>query len=349
MHLNIFQRVRRAKIFSVRMAEKEKKKSKTEKVICRVESCQLEMLLMNYAGHLKGKHPEENTKNLRAYGVKTFSFSKFHGQGRNENSVQEQEESNDESLGIEPLNTDEPEDKDSEVKMTDLKRKREDENSNVLPSKEIYQMVKEMAQRVGPVDVSDCSNEKEATLKRIRVVSSTLDVLQGVKSLEGSVNILKGAFGVKEQVQEDKKANVDEMLNCAKSIADITEKVCEFEYEVNKAGGKMICDLCKEEFKYSNKLNQDFYDEKMGVEFSNLKKSLKRHLKSDKHTLNLKDKGRLDLVEDKLEGKDQIIGLKIGRIAYYLLRHGRPDTDYTVLVQMSVANGINLGDINHSE
>ena len=263
--------------------------------------------------------------------------------------MQEQEESNDESLGIEPLNTDEPEDKDSEVKMPDLKRKREDENSNVLPSKEIYQMVKEMAQRVGPVDVSDCSNEKEATLKRIRVVSSTLDVLQGVKSLEGSVNILKGAFGVKEQVHKDKKANVDEMLNCAKSIADITEKVCEFEYEVNKAGGKMICDLCKEEFNYSNKLNQDFYDEKMGVEFSNLKKSLKRHLKSDKHTLNLKDKGRLDLVEDKLEGKDQIIGLKIGRIAYYLLRHGRPDTDFTVLVQMSVANGINLGDINHSE
>ena len=229
----------------------------------------------------KDKHPGENTKNMRAYGVKTFSFSKFHGQGENSfpvNSVQEQENSNDEALRIEPQNTEAFEEDNNKEELPGLKRKREeneeDDNLNVLPSKKVYQMVKEMAKRVGPVDVSDCRDEKEATLKRIKVVSSTLDVLQGVKSLEGSVNILKGAFGVKEQVKEDKKSTVEEMLTCAKSIADITEKVCEFEYEVNKAGGKIICDLCQQEFNYSNQLNQDFHDKKMGVEFSNLKKSL---------------------------------------------------------------------------
>ena len=143
--------------------------------ICRVESCQLELLLRNYAGHLKSKHPEENTKNLRAYGVKIFSFSKLHGPGENRslvNSVQVQEDSNEEPLRIEPLNTESSDLNNSEVEVPGLKRKREeDENFNVLPSKEVDQMVKEMGQRVGPVDVSDCRDEKEATLKRIKVVS----------------------------------------------------------------------------------------------------------------------------------------------------------------------------------
>ena len=44
--------------------------SKTKKIKFRVGECQKLMIKQNYRDHLQDKHPEEDSKNLRAYGEK---------------------------------------------------------------------------------------------------------------------------------------------------------------------------------------------------------------------------------------------------------------------------------------
>ena len=48
--------------------------SKSEKVKCRVESCQEEVKLQNYGRHLERFHPNEDRKDRRPYGQGKFSF-----------------------------------------------------------------------------------------------------------------------------------------------------------------------------------------------------------------------------------------------------------------------------------
>ena len=230
-----------------------------------------------------------------------------------------------------------------------VKRKREDENLNVVPSYDIAEMVREMAKKVGPVNVSDCKDEAEATMKRIRVVSTSLDVLQGVKSLEGSVKNLKEVFNIKEEPKIGNKVDTDMILKNARSMVEITERVCQYDYEETKNGGKVICDLCKTEFTYSKELKKDFSEEKIAREFCNLKTSLRKHLKSDMHKGNETEAENERLLETKVEGRNHSISMRIGRLVYYLVRHGRPDTDFTLLVQMNAANGADMGDLNHSK
>ena len=58
----------------------------------------------------------------------------------------------------------------------------------------------------------------------------------------------------------------------------------QFEYEEFKEGGAVICGVCDQVFKYSRHLKDDFTDNgKFVREFSNLKLSLRRHLKSEMH------------------------------------------------------------------
>ena len=42
------------------------------------------------------------------------------------------------------------------------------------------------------------------------------------------------------------------------------------------------------------------------------------------------------------------MALKVCIIAYYLLKAGRPDTDFTTLIYLHSVNGCDIGDINHS-
>ena len=138
-----------------------------------------------------------------------------------------------------------------------------------------------------------------------------------------------------------------ETMNSVRSVKEISEKFPDFEYRQELSA--MKCLVCGETFKYSSNLNQSFETCKMGSEFSNLKRHLKDHLSSGLHTSQAQSDEAAKLIWEKEEGRNKQVGLRLGRLVYFLIYHGRPHDDYTQLVYISVANGSDCGDINHSK
>ena len=50
--------------------------SKSDKIMCRVETCQDLVVIQNYGRHLERYHPGEDHKDRRPYGKEKFSFNK---------------------------------------------------------------------------------------------------------------------------------------------------------------------------------------------------------------------------------------------------------------------------------
>ena len=348
-----------------KMTDKEgyhKSRSKTDKVTCRVETCKQLVAWQNYPNHLKNKHPEENHLDLKTFGVITLSnfLSKKARQGNSSHStpdvnvfmedrpIEVEDQIQEGVILEEPVIEKKTESIGDDKEMAAAGSvKKEDENFNVQNG--VDDQIQEGVILVEPVieKKSNDEDEAEATMKRIRVVSTSLDVLQGVKSLEGSVKNL--IYNIKEEPKIGNKVDTDMILKNARIMVEITERVCQYDYEETKKGGKVICDLCKTEFTYSKELEKDFSEEKIAREFCNLKTSLRKHLKSDMHKGNETEAENERLLETKVEGRNHSISMRIGRLVYYLVRHGRPDTDFTLLVQMNAANGADMGDLNHSK
>ena len=110
----------------------------------------------------------------------------------------------------------------------------------------------------------------------------------------------------------------------------------------------MICIVCGEPLGYSNQLLQEFNESNMSRAFINLKKSLKRHLKSDKHTDKAVEVKALALIDSKEDTRSLKISSRIGRLCYYIIKNGRPYDDLPQLIYICMTNGLDLGDINHS-
>ena len=177
-----------------------------------------------------------------------------------------------------------------------------------------------------------------------------LDVGKDIRSLESSVANLKSSLDYKEEEEDVKDIDTDMILKNAKSMKEVTDKVYQFEYEEFKDGGAVICGICDKIFKYSRDLKDNFTDNgKFAKEFSNLKTSLRRHLKSEMHHRKSRKIEENDVVKKKEDVRNTAVGVRIGKLVYHLVKLGRPDTDFTSLVQISASNGADLGDKNHSK
>ena len=122
------------------------------------------------------------------------------------------------------------------------------------------------------------------------------------------------------------------------SVADITTKFQEFEYSAELDG--IVCSVCNPEepslkssvFTYESYLEQDFTGQVQSKKFGNLKAILKKHLKSLGHQKSMVEATNKANIEYKEDSRNKAVAMKIGRIAYYLLKSGRPDTDFTTLI-----------------
>ena len=65
--------------------------SKTDKVCCRVETCQEKVSNQNYGRHLERYHPGEDCKDKRPYGVEKFSFGKTKSVVQSENNEENED------------------------------------------------------------------------------------------------------------------------------------------------------------------------------------------------------------------------------------------------------------------
>jgi hypothetical protein len=232
-----------------------------------------------------------------------------------------------------------------------MKADEKDENFNMMPETRIYRKIEEISVKVAQeVNISDCNNEGEVALKKLQVIEDNVNMMKEIKKLEKVVVSLKESVGVKDKRDvPTEMVNTELVLLQSSSVQEITEKICEFEYREFKDGGLMVCIICGESFKYSNTLPQDYTGCKVAAQFSNLKSNLKRHLASQKHKKKSSDLEAASLIDEKEESRNKAIGLRIGRLCFHIYKQGRPFSDLPLLIHMSIANGVDLGDINHSQ
>lgn len=343
-----------------------KSTSKTRMVTCR--ACPMELLEQNYKDHLKRKHPLEDCNNVRT-GTQASVSSYFalpagrvtrgelhrgpggtsaagpaEGLEQVEEGVEQVEEDVDqmeEGVDQSGEGVEEGEGQREAVES--------DKEETKVPEK-LVKEIEKLAKKVSDVDVTDCADDEEKALKRIKVVSNYVNVGQDIRTLDSDVKTLKDSLKIDEETKTKKiEVNADLMLTLAKSLKDITEKVCEFDYEENKDGGKMLCNVCNTEFRFSNELKRDFTDKtKMTREFVNLKNNLKGHLKTRRHMKQVEECAQMEKVKVKEGSRNTAVGVRLGRLVYYLVKKGRPDSDFTTLVQISIANGSDMGEICHS-
>jgi hypothetical protein len=239
-------------------------------------------------------------------------------------------------------------------KMFNMRKKetlqKQDENENVLPSKKISEKIEELTNKMSKdVNISKCKDETEVDLKRLKVIGDNVDMMKGVKILDSVLTSLKESVGVKDENEvEAKDEKTENVITHARSLKEITDKVCEFEYREFKEDGNIICIVCGEHFAYSNQLPRDFGGSKLIPKFKNLKAHLKQHFKTKKHQTKALEVQALALMGSKEESRSLKISGRIGRISYFVVKNGRPYTDFTQLVYICKINGSDMGDINHS-
>ena len=221
----------------------------------------------------------------------------------------------------------------------------------------------------GKKDVSKDDNEKASieALNNLIVKLAPLARLEGetiAKLADNIENLAKLSISPQEDKNKPKSKKVDTtktedfdlttLFFSCHSVADITTKFQEFVY--NAVVGGFVCCVCTSPesvlksgvFTYECELENDFPDQVQSKKFGNLKNNLKRHLKTLTHTKALEVATIKANIENKEDKRNIAVALKICRIAYFLLKAGRPDTDFTTLIYLHSVNGCDVGDINHS-
>ena len=171
------------------------------------------------------------------------------------------------------------------------------------------------------------------------------------------------------KIANDANIDVSSLLYSCKSVEDIISRFQEFEHSPSK--GELVCCVCstlsskevRNNLSYNNNLPVSgqasgvfkFPEEQMDVtekqktkNFGNLKSHLKAHLLSKGHIECLKAATNQANMQHKEDSRNKAVGLRICRIAYYLLKLGRPDTDFTPLIYLHHVNCADIGEINHS-
>ena len=82
--------------------------------------------------------------------------------------------------------------------------------------------------------------------------------------------------------------------------------------------------------------------------FRFLKRNLKRHLLRQCHIEALAEIDAKHDVLLKEDTRNKAVGMRIGRICYYMFKKGRPDSDFPTLLYLHSSNDSDIGDINHS-
>jgi hypothetical protein len=194
------------------------------------------------------------------------------------------------------------------------------------------------------VDVSDCNNNEYFELdKKIQVLERYLIVKESMKEFEESVKEFKEVCGNvrKESVEED----VEDFKDC-KSIKDI-EKLGDFEYKLSEEA--IVCSVCEKKIAgYTADQEDNFLGKKQSRKFVNLKVSLKKHLTSKGHQEKMKESRVRAKQEENIMGREKRICAVMGNISFYLLKNGRPNSDFTPLVNILSKAGVDVGDLNHS-
>ena len=168
-----------------------------------------------------------------------------------------------------------------------------------------------------------------------KTVSKLEQVVEDVKKLSLSKEKLENGSNLTEEVKK--------VIGTCRSVAEIETKVPEFQYDENLE--KVVCQVCKSEFKYDVSQEQG---RKQSNSLGELKYRLKSHLEAVKHKTKLGDREAQEKIDWKEENRNKKCGMNLSRTCYHILYNGRPTSDFTELLSIQHSNGADIGDLNHS-
>ena len=343
--------------------ENRKSRGKILKVKCGFPGCDAKpMLLQNLKSHTKNQH-SSTVPQIQGQQTLQQMFRKPEGVKRKRSPidndrgtraeeqedvvlVKEYEAEENISGGSCDLNSNKKEADDIKVET----------NNNLL--KEIRTKVESIVSKVVPnLDISDCRTEEDVVFKSLNAIKASVDVVSDISTLKQTLNDFERAAGLKNR--EEKKEHteettrtmktVDELISEAKSIREIMARAPEFEYRPEESRKEIQCVVCQTTFGYDKSIKQDFSDNTPQSEkFRNIKKNLRHHLDKPSHQVKLEAEEVKTIMWAKEEKRNKAVGLVLGRIVYYIVNKGRPDSDFPLLVYLSAAGGSDCGDLNHS-
>ena len=200
---------------------------------------------------------------------------------------------------------------------------------------------------VPQVDLSDCNgNGFDIMNIKLKRIKSCVSVKECIRNLDASVNQLKDIFTF-TPVEQKVPTSVRDVWKECSSIDDINNKT-DFVYR-DEGKGYFECEVCQRKVsEYGIELESDFRGKVQSSKFRNTKMSLKYHLEKKSHTENVEKLEVIEARETREENRSRKVGLNLGLLSYYLLHQGRPESDYTTLVDILDRSGSDVGDLNHS-
>lgn len=315
---------------------------KIRKKECRF--CRQMKLEQNYREHIKTAHPGQDSSDLSGWGDQNIGdmFSKSSARkislkstvSQEEETVQNAEENNNfENLNIDALDPANKDEDDNNVCEYSLPTEEEDKNQKMNVQSDIGVAI---------------SSKLDSVLLKL----DELDIKSSFISTEPD-DINKNSDKANKEpdsVTVKKQADVDHIFQTCKSTKDIEYKFSEFQYDKEKGG--FVCLVCSSSgsdvFQYEPNLEQDFSNSVQSDKFRFLKRNLKRHLLRQCHIEALTEIDAKHDVLLKEDNRNKAVGMRIGRICYYLFKKGRPDSDFPTLLYLHSSNDSDIGDINHS-
>ena len=364
-----------------------KSSSKTTYVTCRAEFCGKSIVKQNYKIHLEAAHPELNSNDLRSKGQPMLSFplkrkASESSEDEGENNLLIGRSSVvkkcvNECIDVESENTSiEPEHlcTVTNVESPDCSG---DEDCTLMQHKAgiLECMTKpDDSQSKSMRDESETNRKLDMVLQKLNTVETEMKQMRAAQIPHTNIDVKPDNSSI--SIDTDVKPNVsnfadspvdllDEMIMGCKSIEQLKANLPEFQCIVNDVSSaiEFICDICIQNgpdapasttnttghFTYQILDEYDSHEHDKGQKFRNLKRSLKRHIITQTHKDSLSDISVKTASDLKVEKREKDIGMRLARMAYHLFKRGRPDTDFPEHVVLHHLNGVDVGNINHSD
>ena len=156
-------------------------------------------------------------------------------------------------------------------------------------------------------------------------------------------------------------------IQFARSLNDIIDSYSELSLHEGSDYGLVICQMCCNEsslekteeellhqagvMSFPVDMPRNFIDDdvdKQSRPFINLKKKIKTHLMTKTHISNWQAWQEREEENKQIESRNFQIGMRVGRICYYLYKKGGSERDFEMEVARKIQDGIDMGNINHS-
>ena len=263
-------------------------KGKITKVKCGIPGCEAKLMLhQNLKEHTRLKHPGATPQiegHSRQSSLDQFFSAGSRKRGSSDNSCRGPKEqkldTEVDKAGSDVFKEDLPVEADGNHNVDTSEEKSEkkplempNDGNNLL--KLVSEKLERIVKKVMPnLDVSDCITEEELILKSLNCIESTVDVSTDIRTLKKAIDDLENASGIKVKLEKTKQCveehkTPNELINEARSIKEICEKVPEFESKPEIKEKEIECVVCHNTFSYHADLDQEFIDKPTTEKFRN--------------------------------------------------------------------------------